>query len=120
MRVSLQSDSGKILSLKGDEWRTILKVARRNGWEPMGTELNIDYLNERARDPDGGLDRGVLKEMMESWKGSYLTQERQYVTYADALNIAFALEEAVKAKSIDMGSIGAFIDFCKQGRFTIS
>jgi hypothetical protein len=79
----------------------------------------MDYLNQRARHPDGGYDEDVLKNIIESWRGSYLTKERQYVTYADALNMAFALEEAVRDNSIKEERIGEFISFCKMGRFSI-
>lgn len=128
MGLSLQNDSGKSLHLENGEWRNYLKVARRYGWNPMGTEPNLDYLNRRARNPDGELDNEVLKEMIEGWNGSYLTRERQFVTYADALNIAFALEEAMRDRGLEAehashashsSSVEDFIAFCKLGRFSI-
>lgn len=115
----LRNDSGETYQFENSEWRNILRVARRNGWQPMGTQPNLEYLNQRARDPDGGYDNRVLKEIIESWKGSYLTKERQFVSYADALNISFALEEAVRNKGIAGDEVGKFIEFCKMGRFSI-
>jgi len=131
MGLSLRNDSGKTFHLENGEWRTFLKVARRYGWNPMRTEPNIEYMHGRAKHPDGGIDDEVLKKMIEGWNGSYLTQEKQFVTYADALNIAFALEEAVKERGMEAeqashvsGSAYAshleeFISFCKLGRFSI-
>jgi len=119
MGFSLQSDSGKSHRLEDGEWRNLLKIARRYGWEPMGTEPNLDYLNQRARNPDGGYDQDVLNKMIETWNGSYLTRERQYVSYADALNIAFALEDAVRDRGIEAEYVRGFISFCKMGRFSI-
>jgi hypothetical protein len=120
MGFSLHSDSGRVYSVDNAAWRKLLKIARRYGWDPMGTEPNMDYLNQRARNPDGGYDTRVLEEMIESWNGSYLTRERQFVTYADALNIAFSLEDAVRDQGLDDKEIRDFISFCKLGRFTIS
>ena len=119
MSFSLHSDGGRIYHVENAAWRKMLKFARRYGWDPMGTEPNLDYLNQRAKNPDGGYDKGVLKEMTEGWNGSYLTKERQFVTYADALNIAFSLEEAVKDQGLDDNDIRDFISFCKLGRFSI-
>ena len=119
MGFCLQNDNGKSYHAENMEWRNILRIARRYGWQPMGTEPNMDYLNQRARHPDGGYDEDVLNNIIGSWRGSYLTKERQYVTYADALNIAFALEEAVRDNNTEEEKIRDFISFCKTGRFSI-
>ena len=60
MGFSMQNDSGKSYHMENMEWRNILRVARRYGWRPMGTEPNRDYLIQRARHPDGGYDEVVL------------------------------------------------------------
>ena len=119
MGFSLQNDSGKRRQMDNMEWRNILRVARRYGWQPMGTEPNKDYLNQRARNPDGGYDKDVLNNIIGSWRGSYLTKERQFVTYADALNMAFALEDSVRDNGIEEETVRGFISFCKMGRFSI-
>jgi hypothetical protein len=128
----LQNDSGKRHQMDSMEWRNILRMARRYGWQPMGTEPNKDYLSQRARNPDGGHDKDVLNNIIGSWRGSYLTKERQFVTYgsyltkerqfvtyADALNMAFALEDAVHDNGIEEEAVRGFISFCKKGRFSI-
>ena len=120
MAFALQNDSGKKHQVENAEWRNILRVARRYGWQPIGTEPNRDYLSQRARNPDGGYDKDVLNSIIESWRGSYLTKERQFVTYADALNMAFALEDAVRENGIDEEAVQGFITFCKMGRFSIT
>ncbi len=120
MDFALQNDSGKKHQMENMEWRNILRVARRYGWQPIGTEPNRDYLSQRARNPDGGYDKDVLNSIIESWRGSYLTKERQFVTYADALNMAFALEDAVRDNGIEEEVVRGFISFCKMGRFSIT
>jgi hypothetical protein len=120
MGFALQNDSGAKHEIENVEWRNILRVARRYGWQPMGTEPNRDFLSQRARDPDGGYDKDVLNSIISSWRGSYLTKEYQFVTYADALNMAFALEDAVHENGIEEETVSDFISFCKMGRFSIT
>ena len=119
MGLILENERGKRLYVTEKQWRNALRIARRYGWKPMGTQPNIEYLKKRSRDPEGGYDTGVLDELVKSWNGSYLTGEDQTVTYADALNISFALEEAVKRGEYSNGDIPDMISFCKMGGFSL-
>jgi len=116
MGLILENERGKRLYVTEKQWRNVLRIARRYGWKPMGTRPNIEYLKKRSRDPDGGFDNGVFDELVKSWNGSYLTGENQIVTYADALNISFALEESVKYSNNDISDM---ISFFKMGGFTL-
>jgi hypothetical protein len=115
----LQSDGGGQYRLSEESWKGLLDVARRYGWKPMGTKPNMDFLKKRARNPDGGYDNKIMREIIESWDGTYLTREYQTVTYADALGMAFSLEEALKKKDFQGTHWSKFISFCKKGSFKL-
>jgi len=119
MGLILENERGKRLYVTEKQWRNVLRIARRHGWEPLGTRPSIEYLKKRSRDPDGGYDTGMLDELVKSWNGSYLAGENQIVTYADALNISFALEEAVKQDEYNDKDISKMISFCKMGGFSL-
>jgi hypothetical protein len=119
MGFSLKNESGESFSIENQTWSSALDIARRYGWKPMGTLPNPDFLKKRARDPDGGYDENMYNELMKSWDGSYLTKENQTVTYADALNMAFALEEALDAGLLKKSHLAKIIAFCKKGGFSI-
>ena len=106
--------------LSRHQWQWILTIGLMHGWKPMGTTPNRDYLKKRARNPDGGFDRKMVEYEIERWNGSYIQNERQMVSWADALNLSFALEEAFKEGEWESGStVHSFILFCKRGGFSI-
>ena len=106
------------LKIADEFWIRILKLARGYGWKPQGTLPNRDYLKKRARKPEGGYDEEMVLQEVENWKGDYIKNEHQIVTWADALNIAFALEDAViQSSKMNVESIKEFINFCKRGSF---
>jgi hypothetical protein len=115
----LQNSSGESYRISVGTWRYLLTLAEQHGWKPGGTEPDSEYLKERSRDPDGGYDRKIMDEMFREWNGTYMTQEHQKVTYADALNMAFALEEALKSGTANEELITNFVTFCKKGSFQI-
>jgi hypothetical protein len=119
MGLTLENERGRRLYVTEQQWRNILRTARRYGWKPMGTQPSIDYLQKRTKNPDGGYDAEMLDELIKNWNGSYLTGESQVVTYADALNISFALEEAVKRGEHKNSDIDDMISFCKMGGFSL-
>jgi hypothetical protein len=91
-----------------------------HGWKPLGTIPNSDYLKKRARNPDGGFDRKMVDYELKRWNGSYIQNERQLVSWADALNLSFALEEALRERDSESDSTARnFISFCKKGGFCI-
>ena len=117
--MTLENEKGKRLDVTEQQWRNILKIARRYGWKPMGTRPSIEYLRRRVKNPDGGYDTDMLDDMVKNWNGTYLTGECQAVTYADALNISFALEEAVRQGENNSSDITDMISFCKMGGFSL-
>lgn len=82
-------------------WYTLLQAARRHGWQPAGTTH-----------PD---DPG--------WSGLYHSNDGQWVSTADALNLAHALQRAIAlenqapvARHVD---VVGFICFAAAGAFQI-
>jgi hypothetical protein len=118
--VYLRNNNSEGYEIPVSTWRYLLKLAEQFGWKPVGTEPDTEYLKERARDPDGGYDQGMVGELISSWNGTYMTQDHQRVTYADALNMAFALEEALKESFVNKEHIADFVAFCKRGSFQIT
>jgi hypothetical protein len=98
----------------------VLKLAEQFGWKPVGTQPDVEYLKQRARDPDGGYDHAMVDEMISGWNGTYMTQDHQRVTYADALNMAFAIEDALDESCVNEEHIAEFVAFCKRGSFQIT
>ena len=56
MILHLVNPRGESVMVTSGRWRDILKLARRHGWEPLGTEPNEKHLRGRYRDPEGGYD----------------------------------------------------------------
>ena len=117
MNLVLRNHEGKSVMVPEMRWREILVTGRRFGWEPLGTEPETEKFKHRYRDPDGGYDPAEVRKEMESWSGAYNTGEGQRVSYADALNLAFALEEAKKNGAPGLDDT---IRFLKKGSFTIT
>lgn len=117
MIIHLVNPKGESIRVASGRWRELLKLARHHGWEPLGTEPSEEYLRRRYRDPDGGYDAVEVRRAMESWDGSYHTKDGQTITYADALNIAYALEDAKKQ---GLEGLVEIIRFCKRGSFCIT
>ncbi|MBN2325362.1 MAG: hypothetical protein JXQ30_16655 [Spirochaetes bacterium] len=117
MNLILSNSGGASVRVTEERWNELRKLGRSFGWKPLGTEPGDERFKHRYRDPDGGYDPAEVRREMESWNGSYRTGEGQRVSYADALNFAFALEEARKQGK---GGLDEFIGFLKQGGFTIT
>ena len=117
MILNLVNPKGEIIRVTTGRWREFLKLARRHGWDPLGTKPSETHLRGRYKNPEGGYDMGEVRKAMESWSGTYYSKEGQTVTYADSLNIAFALEEV---KGEDQEGLAEFIRFCKSGPFSIT
>ena len=117
MILHLVNPRGESVMVTSGRWRDILKLAKSHGWEPLGTEPSEKHLRGRYRDPEGGYDAVEVRKAMESWDGTYQTKEGQTITYADSLNIAFALEDAKKGGHEGLEEI---IRFCKKGAFSIT
>ena len=117
MIFNLINANGESIRVTNGRWREILKLARTNGWDPLGTKPSEKYLQGRYKNPEGGYDSSQLENAMETWSGTYYSKEGQTVTYADSLNIAFALEEVGDEEQED---IREFIRFCKEGPFIIT
>ena len=116
----LRNQNGDNYDIPVSTWRYMLKLAEQFGWQPVGTQPDAGYLKQRARDPDGGFDQRMADELISRWNGTYMTQDHQRVTYADALNMAFALEEALKESNVNKEHIAEFVAFCKRGSFQIT
>jgi len=117
MDLILGNAGGDSLRVTETRFRELLALGRRYGWEPLGTEPGDERFKHRYRDPDGGYDPAEVRKEMESWSGTYQTGEGQRVSYADALNLAFALEEAKKK---GRQGLDDFIRFLKKGSFSIT
>ena len=70
------SGSQGAMSMNWAGWRKLLQTAEKHGWQPSGTEPPWYY-----EDPT-------------EWEGGYFSNDGQYVTEADAKNIADALQRA--------------------------
>ena len=85
-------------------WYTVLKLARRYGWKPLGTKI--------AGNPQ--------------WDGSYETNDYQIVTSKDAKAMAAALEkvlpdipneDATAHKKLKINNIECFPEWCAMNCF---
>jgi hypothetical protein len=117
MNLILSNSEGTSIRVTEDRWSELRRLGRSFGWEPLGTEPGDERLKHRYRHPDGGYDPAEVRKEMESWSGTYRTGEGQRVSYADALNFAFALEEAKKQ---GRQGLDEFIRFLKKGSFSIT
>jgi hypothetical protein len=68
----------------GAAWGALLHLAQQYGWEPAGTEAPTWSLNEEE-----------AGQPWADWSGSYLCNDYQMVTDADAGQLAAALERAL-------------------------
>ena len=114
-------------------WSRILKLADRYGWQPIGTE---------APDWEGIYGTPIHPDYKHpDWRGTYFSNDGQYVTDRDANSIAAALERALDdipehdtmedmqaaqdASPIEWFSgqgktkVRDFIEFCRAGGFLI-
>jgi hypothetical protein len=117
MIIHLYNKKGESIRITSGRWDELLNIARRNGWEPLGTEPSEEHLRQRYKNPEGGYDAVEVRKAMESWDGSYRTKDGQSISYADALNFAFALEDAKRKGREGLDEI---IRFCKRGAFSIT
>jgi len=108
-------------------WSSVLRLARRYGWEPMGTEMPT---------------RELCGTCVDDWNGTYFSNDGQTILSADAQAIAHALElalaempkaykqgelqppSAMETDSVFCGPeweelIKTVIDICRKGAFYI-
>jgi hypothetical protein len=119
MSVSLASEKlmdgeGGHLHLNNATWREVLNIAHDYGWEPAGTEPG-EWI-----DPETGeLDEQLYLDP-ETWDGNYVSNCAQWVTDADAADIADALERALQGdEELNIDLLREFITFCRAGAFSI-
>jgi hypothetical protein len=117
MILHLINSRGQSIKITNAKWRSFLELALEYGWKPIGTKPNEEYLKNRFNNPDGGFDDEEIQQAVSNWSGTYYTNEGQMITYADALNLSFALEEA---QNDGHGQLKELITFCKMGSFSIS
>jgi len=80
MSAYLSNRHGDSLIFNNYTWGMILSLARDYDWEPAGT---VDpWWKDESDAPD--------------WDGNYVSNDLQWVTSDDALNIAAALERAIE------------------------
>ena len=76
-------------------WSFVLDLAKEFGWQPMGTVLSETtakiYLDEEERS-----NEETIQETIRSWEGNYDGNNYQSVVDKDALNLANALDNALK------------------------
>ena len=116
MPVRLRNKLGNAITIARGEWEILLNIARDHGWIPQGTMPDIDALKKRFRNPDDGYDENAVRKAIDEWDGSYSISEG-VVTYADSLNLSFALEDT---GSHGHRGIEDLIAFCREGGFIIS
>ena len=117
MILHLTNSDGQVIKITNVQWRSSLELAQHYGWQPMGTKPNEEFLKTRFKNPEGGFDNEKIQQAVSSWSGTYYTKEGQIITYADALNLSFALEEAEKDGHKHLKEL---IGLCKMGGFNIS
>ena len=117
MILHLMNSEGQVIKITNVQWRSSLELALQYGWKPMGTKPNEGYLKKRFKHPEGGFDKEKIQQAVSNWSGTYYTKEGQFITYADALNLSFALEEA---QNDGHNRLKELIAFFKMGGFSIS
>jgi hypothetical protein len=117
MILHLTNSDGQVIKITNVQWKSSLELAQLYGWQPMGTKPNKEYLKNRFKNPEGGFDNEKIQQAVSNWSGTYYTKEGQMITYADALNLSFALEEAEKDGHKQLKEL---IGLCKMGGFNIS
>jgi hypothetical protein len=113
-------------------WRFLLDTARKFGWEPLGTVINLeDPLSSLKGEDLNDLEKQRIKKGVEKrgkgWDGIYTSNEEQIVITPDAANLLQALTRAINnpdfLASINKDSldvINDFMEFLKNGAFRIS
>jgi len=66
-------------------WGSVFNLALSYDWQPLGTELDLSYLNEGG---DGDYEG-------EEWEGGYFSNDGQLVSKEDAEGFAKALESSL-------------------------
>jgi len=89
MGVEMTSDSGSFFYLNHVSWAWVLETGVKYGWKPAGTEdpapINDEYASLKTS----------VSSFKEEWCGSYVSNNGQEVTAADARALADALTLAI-------------------------
>jgi hypothetical protein len=127
MGVSLWGKKRSFISNWGF-YGSMLELAAEYGWEPRGTVLTFHFCYQvcgcgadtAKNDPDYEIEKKAVKACA-NWNGSYFSNDQQTVTQTDAKNIADALERALDdGQEANLSEeIRDFIEFCREGQFSI-
>jgi hypothetical protein len=113
-------------------WRFLLDTAKRFGWEPMGTVINLEeppfpWEEEGLTDIEKQRIKKGVEKQNKDWDGTYYSNEDQIVTDLDSSKLLQAMTRAINKRkfliSIDEDSVSVikeFMDFLKHGAFRIS
>lgn len=97
MCISLVALNGGYVDLNVNVWEKILKTARSNGWEPLGT-----------------VPHRLSNSGPEDWNGNYYSGDCQTICAEDTLAFAAALELAIaESDENSVGWLKRFIDRCR-------
>ena len=76
-------------------WQCVLDLAAEFGWQAMGTVLSEGTAKLYLTD-EGASEEKAIQETIRKWDGNYVGNNLQSVIDKDALNLANALENALK------------------------
>ena len=76
-------------------WQCVLDLAAEFGWQAMGTVLSEGTAKLYLTD-EGASEEEAIQETIRNWDGNYVGNNLQSVIDKDALNLANALENALK------------------------
>jgi hypothetical protein len=99
------SGAGGYFRFANYSWSKVLRLGVMFGWEPAGTEANVDFVlccKYGIPEAEGGGFTGTqeerdlfAEEVRREWDGGYCSNDYQIITAEDARNLADALERAL-------------------------
>ena len=106
--------NGAYFSANWRGWRWLLSLACDHGWQPAGTEWNLEV----HRWLSGGVDEKEEERARNDWDGDYFSNDGQIVSARHAANLADALEKA--NGEVDSPWVAEAIQFFRRGSFMIA
>lgn len=93
----LQIDSGNSIHIDDDYWHKILETARKEGWEPEGTQFDLMFELDEAFNDDDNEPYRLFQYVMKNndyneWDGNYTDRENQIISEPDAYYLFQAIE----------------------------